>query len=60
MMETILSHRTNSVYHRSTDRTAGLHFLLSYALTHPHARGWIRPLTFLLQHDRLEREVRGA
>jgi hypothetical protein len=40
-----LPYRNTHVYHR--DRVAGLHWRLSYALTHEYARGWIAPLTLL-------------
>jgi hypothetical protein len=43
-----VSYRSSSV---STNRTAGLRYLLRYALSHQYARGWIAPLTCLLQRE---------
>ena len=60
MTNNSLSYLSIPVYHISTDRIAGLRFLLNYALAHQHARGWIAPLTLLLQRSRLGREVRGG
>jgi hypothetical protein len=55
-----LSYPNIVVEHLSHHRIAGLRFLLNYALAHQHARGWIAPLTLLLQRSRLGREVRGG
>jgi hypothetical protein len=43
-----LPYPENVVEHFPTDRIDGLQFLLRYALSHQHARGWIAPLTFLI------------
>jgi hypothetical protein len=43
-----LSYRSIPVYHFSTDRLAGLRFLLRFALSHDHSRAWIGLLTLLL------------
>jgi hypothetical protein len=45
-----LSYRSIPVHHFS-DRTAGLEFLLSYAVSHQHSRLWIGPLTRLLTQN---------
>jgi hypothetical protein len=39
------------VYHRSTDRTAGLLFLLDFALKHRPCHQWIGAITLLLQQE---------
>jgi hypothetical protein len=56
MMDSNLAYPQRPVY-LSTDRTAGLHLLLRYAISHQHTRGWIAPLARLLQHVRPGREV---
>jgi hypothetical protein len=60
MMHNSLSHLQSPVYHLSTDRIAGLQFLLSYALSYHYARSWIVHLTRLLRHGGPGREVRGG
>jgi hypothetical protein len=44
-----LPYHSIPVDHFSTDRLAGLQFLLRYAPRHQHARNWIVPLTLLIQ-----------
>jgi hypothetical protein len=45
------------VHHHLTHRTDGLLFLLRYAIDHQHSKGWIGPLTLLLQRRRHRSEV---
>jgi hypothetical protein len=44
-----LPYRKRPVYPLCTDRTAGLLYLLGYALNHEHSKFWVVPLTLLLQ-----------
>jgi hypothetical protein len=53
MISINLSHRTDYVYHRSTDRTPGLLFLLDFALKRWHCRQWAGAIALLLQREGL-------
>jgi hypothetical protein len=44
-----LTYSKLAVHHFSPHRLSGLRYLLLYALSHQHSKGWIGPLTLLMQ-----------